>query len=126
MLRYTEHAPAYPLPVLAARYRVCDDIRVSDTVPYGTNFLAVSSKWYPGSRTERRPRVLYALWQYPQLSETYIEAEISCMLRWGVDVEVWREIEPASPGMAAGSGPGHPYSAEHAGFSPGQEAWSHR
>ena len=34
-------------------------------------------------------RVLYALSKYPQLSETYVTAEIAFMLRAGVDVRVW-------------------------------------
>jgi glycosyltransferase involved in cell wall biosynthesis len=41
--------------------------------------------------------VLYVLWQYPQLSETYIEGEIRCMTRWGAHVEVWREMPPKTP-----------------------------
>lgn len=45
-------------------------------------------------------RVLYALSKYPQLSETYVTAEIAFMLRAGVDVRVWspfvrlNDIEP--------------------------------
>jgi glycosyltransferase involved in cell wall biosynthesis len=43
-------------------------------------------------------RVLYAVWHYPQLTETYIRWEIECMRRWGVHVEVWSELEsPAAP-----------------------------
>ena len=97
ILRFTEHVPALALPVLAARYRVCDDIRITDSVPSGPNYVAIQRKWYPIASTKRRPRVLYALWQYPQLSETHIETEIRCMLRWGVHVDVWRETTPASP-----------------------------
>jgi len=97
ILRYTEHAPARALPVLAARYRVCRDARISTTVPRGPSETAIKRKWYPRADASRRPRVLYALWQYPQLSETYMEAELRCMLRWGVHVEVWRETPPASP-----------------------------
>ena len=95
ILRYTQHIPARALPVLAARYRVRDAIRITDTVPFGPDHLIIKGKWYPSSNGTRQPRVLYVLWQYPQLSETYITAEISCMLRWGVHVEVWRERAPA-------------------------------
>src|SRR5262249_40487997 len=35
VLRFTEHAPARPLPVLAARYRICDDLRVTTTQTLG-------------------------------------------------------------------------------------------
>lgn len=37
-------------------------------------------------------KVLYALWNYPQYSETYIAAEISYALRAGVEVEVWSSM----------------------------------
>ncbi len=94
ILRYTEHAPARAVPVLGALYRVCDDIRVSCTRPRGPNEVAIKRKWFPAARAKRRPRVLYALWQHPQLSESYVETEIRCMLRWGVHVEVWRENLP--------------------------------
>jgi glycosyltransferase involved in cell wall biosynthesis len=95
ILRYTQHVPARALLVLAAHYRVRDAIRITDTVPYGPDMLIVKKKWYPLSNGTRQRRVLYVLWQYPQLSETYIEVEINCMLRWGVHVEVWRERAPA-------------------------------
>jgi hypothetical protein len=101
VLRYTEHVPARPLPILAARYRVCDDIRLTSTMPLGPELIKVKRKWYPLAGTKRRPRVLYALWQYPQLSETYMETEIRCMRRWGVHVEIWRETTPASPHRAS-------------------------
>jgi Glycosyl transferase family 2 len=97
ILRYTEHVPARPVPILAARYRVCDDIRLTVTQPFGSEVFKIRRKWYPPATAARKPRVLYVLWQYPQLSETYIEGEIRCMLRWGADVEVWREKKPQSP-----------------------------
>lgn len=37
-------------------------------------------------------KVLYALWNYPQLSETYIAAEIAFALKSGVHVEVWSPL----------------------------------
>lgn len=97
ILRYTEHVPARGLPILATRYRVCDDQRVSITRPLGPERFAIKRKWYPPASSGRRPRVLYVLWQYPQLSETYIEGEIRCMLRLGAHVEVWHEMQPATP-----------------------------
>jgi glycosyltransferase involved in cell wall biosynthesis len=97
ILRYTEHVPARPVPILAARYRVCDDIRLTDTQPFGPEQFKVKRKWYPPAAAVRRPRVLYVLWQYPQLSETYIEGEIRCMRRWGAHIEVWRETLPKTP-----------------------------
>lgn len=38
-------------------------------------------------------RVLYALSKYPQLSETYVSAEIAFMLRSGINVQVWSPFE---------------------------------
>jgi hypothetical protein len=41
-------------------------------------------------------KVLYALDSFPQLSESYINAEIQRMQSWGVHVEVWSRGEPRS------------------------------
>jgi hypothetical protein len=43
-------------------------------------------------------RVLYALDQFPQLSESYIDAEINRMQSWGFHVEVWSNKDPKSEG----------------------------
>jgi len=52
----------------------------------------------PSSFPKGRPlRVLYALWHYPHLAETYVTTEIACMRRWGVHVEVWSELDPLAP-----------------------------
>jgi glycosyltransferase involved in cell wall biosynthesis len=48
-------------------------------------------------------RVLYLLWNYPQISETYIDAEIAFAIRHGVEVHVWspncrhQTLKPACP-----------------------------
>src|SRR5262249_45611692 len=44
-----------------------------------------------------RVKVLYALWHYPQLSESYIRSEIAGVSEMGVDVEVWSEEGVAAP-----------------------------
>jgi hypothetical protein len=36
-------------------------------------------------------KILYVLWKYPQLSETYVTAEIDFALSQGIKVEVWTE-----------------------------------
>jgi hypothetical protein len=41
-------------------------------------------------------RVLCAYYNYPQLSATYVEAEIQFLRRHGINVEVWSETEPGS------------------------------
>jgi glycosyltransferase involved in cell wall biosynthesis len=97
VLRYTQHRAPRRLPTLAARYRTCDGRRITVKQPAGPASVAIQSKWYPNHREKRRPRVLYTVWHYPQLSETYLETEIRQMRAWGVHIEVWCEAQPASP-----------------------------
>jgi glycosyltransferase involved in cell wall biosynthesis len=97
LLRYTAQVPARALPVLAARYRVRDAQRISDIVPAGPSWLAIRKRTDPPALPARAPRVLYVVWHYPQLSESYIEGEIRCLRRWGVEIGVWREVGPVSP-----------------------------
>lgn len=97
LLRYTAQHPARLLPVLAARYRVRDQQRITDTVPIGPSWLAIRRRVDPVPVPPRPPRALYVIWHYPQLSETYVEGEIRCLLRFGADIAVWREVAPVSP-----------------------------
>lgn len=97
LLRYTADDRAHALPVLAARYRCADAKRITDTVPAGPNWLRIREKHDPLPTPARRPKILYVVWHYPQLSESYLEGEIRCMLRFGADIELWREVGPASP-----------------------------
>ena len=97
VLRYTRDVPTHRLPVLAARYRVIDEQRVSSVNPMGPNYLRIRKKWRATQHLPRPLRVLYVLWHYPQLSESYVETEIGCMKRWGVQVEVWCEHPGTSP-----------------------------
>jgi glycosyltransferase involved in cell wall biosynthesis len=97
LLRYTRDGGACALPTLAARYRRADAQRISDTVPAGPNWLRIKEKHEPPPTPRKRPKILYVVWHYPQLSESYLEGEIRCMLRFGADIELWREVGPASP-----------------------------
>jgi hypothetical protein len=97
LLRYTQARPAKMLPVLGARYRVRDRARMTDTVPSGPAWLAIRRRLDALPAPPRRPRVLYVLWHYPQLSETYVEGEIRCMRRLGAEVVVWHSIHAATP-----------------------------
>jgi glycosyltransferase involved in cell wall biosynthesis len=45
ILRYTRDKSAFRLPVLAARYRVVDDQRISATSEYEPNYRAIKRKW---------------------------------------------------------------------------------
>jgi len=96
LLRYTQARPARLLPVLGARYRVRDRERITDTVPAGPAWLAIRRRLDAPAQA-RKPRVLYVLWHYPQLSETYVEGEIRCMRRLGAEVMVWHSIHAATP-----------------------------
>ena len=88
-LRFTVEKPARPLAVLGAQYRQCGDQSITLAVPRWPAEVAIRSKWFPPPVPAHRPRVLYVVWHYPQLSETYAETELACMRRWGVHVEVW-------------------------------------
>lgn len=45
ILRYTQDKPAFRLPVLAVRYRVVDNIRVTDPKIRGEDLLYIKGKW---------------------------------------------------------------------------------
>jgi Glycosyl transferase family 2 len=95
ILRYTARAAPRALPVLGGCYESGHTDRISKQENCARNDYLVRRKLQKpiGSNL----RVLYALWHYPQLTESYIRWEIACMRRWGVHVEVWSELEsPAS------------------------------
>ena len=96
VLRFTEEKPARRLPVFAVWYREDHENRITRNHNIGPSLLAIQKKWFPPKDLTTRPRVLYVIWHYPQLSESYIESEIRCMQRWGVHVEVWRTADGAS------------------------------
>jgi glycosyltransferase involved in cell wall biosynthesis len=81
--------PARPVAVLAAQYRQYDKQSITLTAPRYPAEVAIRRKWFPPAVPTWRPRVLYVVWHYPQLSETYAETELVCMRNWGVHVEVW-------------------------------------
>jgi hypothetical protein len=45
VVRYTAHAPAHRLPVRAVRYRIMDDIRVTDTMSDVEELVILRGKW---------------------------------------------------------------------------------
>jgi len=88
LLRYTAGRPATMLPVLAAHYNGDLPNRITTTAPFNPNLFAIRHKWRTLPDAAKHLRVLYVV-RDPQLGETSVEAEIGCMLRWGVHVEVW-------------------------------------
>lgn len=97
ILKYSQDSDPRRLFTLACKYRKIDNQRITDTQPFAPNLVAIRRNQSSRKNPEIRLRVLYVLWHYPHLSETYIEAEIRQMLRWGADIEVWREAPPATP-----------------------------
>jgi hypothetical protein len=97
VLRATIAKPAKEIPVLAARYRILDDHRITATASSGVNTFRIRRKFHAPPILPRPPRVLYLVWHYPQLSESYVETEIRTMRRWGVEIGIWGEVNPASP-----------------------------
>lgn len=94
ILRFTQDIPGQ-LPTIAAKYRVLDECRVTSVNNYGFNNFKIQRKWAP-SIASPTIRILYVVWHYPQLSESYIETEIRVFLRLGAQVEIWRQAAPAS------------------------------
>jgi hypothetical protein len=45
ILRYTAHAPAFRLPVLAVRYRVMDEKRILAIRSHATSVAKIRNKW---------------------------------------------------------------------------------
>jgi glycosyltransferase involved in cell wall biosynthesis len=99
IVRYTAHQDPVRVPTIGGRYRACGDDRISSTASYTRNRYLLRRKHQP--RIDRDLRVLYIVWDYPQLTETYVRWEIACMRRWGVHVEVWSEIEKTAAPYAS-------------------------
>ncbi|WP_424811863.1 glycosyltransferase [Roseococcus sp. YIM B11640] len=97
VLRQADHATPRRLPIPAAAYRCRLDDRVTLREPIGPNLFHLRRKRLNPGRGHRAPRVLYAVWHYPQITESYIETELRCMQRLGAEIEVWSQENVASP-----------------------------
>ena len=96
ILRYTAFRDPLRLPVLGGRYAVCRPDSISARERSAPNRKLIQ-QWHRHD-PQQPMRVLYAVANYPQLTETYIRCEIATMRRWGVHVEVWsEESDPRSP-----------------------------
>ena len=95
VLRYTAHAEPLVIRAVGGRYQLGHPDQISERESYFHDYYHVRRKL---ERPVQPPlRVLYALWHYPQLSEAYVRAEIRCMQRWGVHIEVWSEEDAPAP-----------------------------
>ena len=69
--------------------------RISAEVPYGPAYHRVRSRIV--GRPAEGLRVLLAEWHFPQVTETYIQADIAGLRALGAEVEVWSEEDVAVP-----------------------------
>lgn len=91
--RYSERSIPLLLPVIGGRYAECRRDSISFRENRRTNRTLLRQRQQRHARVAPHPlRVLWAVWNYPQLTETYIRSELAAMRRWGVEVEVWSEI----------------------------------
>ncbi len=93
--RYTDSSRPLQLPILGGTYVECgrDSISAQKDLRHNRRLLRQRQQKLLAARSATRPlRVLWAVWNYPQLTETYIRCELAAMRRWGVEVAVWSEI----------------------------------
>jgi len=96
ILRYTREDACRRADVAGAYYRSHSRQRITAVETFGDNWFRIQRKLRPAP-PQRQPRVLYAVWHYPQLSETYIETELRAMLALGAQIEVWSADDVAVP-----------------------------
>jgi glycosyltransferase involved in cell wall biosynthesis len=97
ILRYTADRPAAAVPIAGVYYRTRHERRITHDEPVGVSDHRIRMKRLSTPVRPRPIRVLYMLFHYPQLSETYIEAEIAAMRRLGVEIAVWSANYVATP-----------------------------
>lgn len=90
--RYARHSPPHAIAVVGAQYHEGDWPRITASAAYANHLILSKDEVPLGPGL----KVLYLLWHYPQLSESYVETEIARMRRWGVEVEVWSETRPVA------------------------------
>lgn len=91
--RYTARSVPRLLATIGGRYAENRSDSISVHESYANNRSLLRQLQQRTPRSVAQPlRVLWAVWNYPQLTETYIRCELAAMRRWGVEVEVWSEI----------------------------------
>lgn len=99
VLRYTRIHPPVRVPAVAAYYDFRSHAdRITTTRAYLPNAVRIRARW----RTPivRPLRVLIVCYDYPQLSESYVDTEVRWLTRQGVEVEVCSMEEPGAVGEA--------------------------
>ena len=99
VLRYTRaHAPIR-VPAVAAYYDFRSHAdRITTTRAYLPNAVRIRARWR--APIERPLKVLIVCYDYPQLSESYVDTEVCWLTRQGVEVEVCSMEEPGAAGRA--------------------------
>ena len=82
-------APPVRIPYVGAVYREGRGDQISRREPQAYYHYLVRQKHRPAPTGG--PRVLVAEWHYPQLTESYVQAEIDGLVALGADVAVWAE-----------------------------------
>lgn len=91
--RYSERSDPVLLSTIGGRYAENRSDSISVREKWPSNRTLLRQLQQRTTRSASHPlRVLWAVWNYPQLTETYIRCELAAMRRWGVEVEVWSEI----------------------------------
>ena len=91
------HARSEPrrIDVVGHVYEENSRHRISAEVPYGPAYHRVRSRIV--GRPAEGLRVLLAEWHFPQVTETYLQADIEGLRALGAEVEVWSEEDVAVP-----------------------------
>jgi glycosyltransferase involved in cell wall biosynthesis len=98
VLRYTLSHPVAEIPAISAHYRSGDWTRISTLEASAPARCRIDAKY--AKKITAPLRVLTACTHYPEISESYVDAEVRWMLAQGVDVEVYSGGKPFGPGDA--------------------------
>ena len=97
-LRYTRHRPPLTINAVAVHYRHSGDY---EEYPIPSRAYLTSSASFKHRPSSGAPlRVLTYCYDYPQLSESYVDTEIDSFTRQGVEIEVLSGEAPGTPGKA--------------------------
>ncbi|MDX2034127.1 MAG: glycosyltransferase [Blastocatellia bacterium] len=99
ILRYAEEGPIQRILDLGGIYTYGrpDQITHRRSGHYSRHQIREKQRQRMPAPTRPPARVLYALWHYPQLSESYVRTEIRAALKKGVEVEAWSQEDVAAP-----------------------------
>lgn len=91
ILRYTKYKDPICLNDLGGNYFMGSWPRISDRDSYSYHHYLLKRKHE--KVLSEKISVLYVLFHYPQLTESYIETEILYMRKRGFDIQVWSQLD---------------------------------